>query len=189
MLQPKRMVLNTLKISLWLSLTYIFGSRCKDGVVLVADSKIVFDNYNTEYRDKLFVYSDRIVMGSSGSVSLIDKFRNRALRAANALITSSEEDQTEAVDKFISHIEKETESLNVRYANNQPEFDVLIGIQTQNGAELLHVYPKGFAELVPKYRAIGHGEPFGSFFLKILWSANMKMKRGRRIRIFHHKIH
>jgi hypothetical protein len=122
-------------------MTYILGSRCKDGVVMIADRKIVFDNFNTEYRDKLFLYLNQLVMGSSGSVSLFDKFRNYASTAAERLITYSE-DQSSAVDEYISEIENRTGKLNERYAHKQPEFDVLIGIQTVTGAVLQHVYQR-----------------------------------------------
>jgi DNA-binding beta-propeller fold protein YncE len=50
-------------------------------------------------------------------------------------------------------------------------------MQTATGAVLQHVYPAGFTEVVPKYRAIGHGEPYGSLIMKILWHPEMKMKQ------------
>ena len=40
---------------------------------------------------------------------------------------------------------------------------------------LQYVYPYGLAERVSKYRVIGHGEPYGAFFLKRWWKPNMTM--------------
>jgi hypothetical protein len=66
-------------------MTCIIGGRCKDGVALIADKKITNEETcQDEYRDKLFIFKKDyfyypIVIGSSGTVGLFDKFKNKAI--------------------------------------------------------------------------------------------------------------
>lgn len=170
-------------------MTYILGSLCKDGVTLISDRKIVFDGFNIEYRKKLFDDFYPIIMGASGSISLFDKFRVKALAIANKLVRKGSGDSGDEpiiIENYVEEIENITGELNRRYRSVQlPPLEVLIGAQTQDkGAILYHVYPDGFAEVVPKYRAIGHGEPFGSIFLKNLWRADLNMNQAAQIGYF-----
>ena len=124
-------------------------------------------------------------MGAAGSVSLFDKFRVSALSTANGLIKGGSGDQPIVTETYVTEIETITGELNRRYKLVQDPFEVLIAAQTQDrGAILYHVYPEGFAEIVPKYRAIGHGEPFGSIFLKNLWRPDLNMTQVAQIGYF-----
>ena len=62
-------------------MTYILGSCCKDGVVLVADTKITIDNGRRyEYQDKLIAeFRDllSVVIGFSGNKEPFTEFRMR----------------------------------------------------------------------------------------------------------------
>jgi 20S proteasome alpha/beta subunit len=59
-------------------MTYILGSRCSDGVVLVGDRKVTLEHGAThEYEDKLFNDIWWLVVGSSGISGLFEKFRDR----------------------------------------------------------------------------------------------------------------
>jgi 20S proteasome alpha/beta subunit len=80
-----------------------------------------------------------------------------------------------------------TRSLNKDYAEVREGqvFDVLIGIRPTEGPSVLqYVYPFGFAEPVPRYRAIGHGRDFGSILLKRLWKPEMTMEQVGELAYF-----
>jgi hypothetical protein len=68
-------------------MTCIIGGKCKDGVVLIGDKKITNEKTNqVEYMEKLFVFKKDnfyypIVVGSSGTVGLYDKFKTKAIEA------------------------------------------------------------------------------------------------------------
>ncbi|MGB7952419.1 MAG: hypothetical protein WCF23_00435 [Candidatus Nitrosopolaris sp.] len=124
-------------------MTYILGSHCSDGVVLVADRKITFDNNTVEYENKLFMHYYPIVMGSSGSTVLFDKFRQQSFMA-----TQKYKDGIDWLS-YIDDIEDVTKRLNNRYASQKLEFEVLVASQIKNvGAQLHHIYPAGYAERV-----------------------------------------
>jgi 20S proteasome alpha/beta subunit len=153
-------------------MTYILGSHCVDGVVLIADRKITLRSGTThEYEDKLFNNIWWLVVGSSGITGLFEKFRD----SLNTYISSPEWENT--VTALTSKIELITRELNETYNERLggQVFDVLFGVKGTTGAVLYYVHPIGFAEGVRKYKAIGHGEPYGSFFLKRWWRSNMNM--------------
>ncbi|MGH9979031.1 MAG: hypothetical protein ACRD8Z_24850 [Nitrososphaeraceae archaeon] len=64
-------------------MTFILGSRCKDGVVLIADKKITstneFDSISFDYKNKLYGILDGVIFGSSGSSDTFELFRDHAL--------------------------------------------------------------------------------------------------------------
>ena len=59
-------------------MTYILGSRCSQGVVLVADKKIIATDGGAEYKYnyKLFSELENMIIGYSGSRHIFDLFRN-----------------------------------------------------------------------------------------------------------------
>jgi 20S proteasome alpha/beta subunit len=57
-------------------MTLILGSKCADGVVLIADKKVLLNGgIDIDYRDKLFAILDYVVFGSSGSTDNFELFR------------------------------------------------------------------------------------------------------------------
>jgi 20S proteasome alpha/beta subunit len=160
-------------------LTYILGSRCKDGVVLLGDRKVT-NGTDVLYEDKIFMDRPPIVVGSSGVYALFEKFRSKI---ANYI----EQHKSGPVEDFVNTIEKYTRELNVAYKEvleTRWSFDVLVALQTSNGAILQYVLPQGLAEPVRRYKAIGHGEPYGSVFLKRLWNDNMTMEQVAELGYF-----
>ena len=65
-------------------MTFILGSRCKDGVVLVADRKITIDGGGDyDECDKLFGDIRHIVYGSSGVTTMFELFRGYTMNYIN----------------------------------------------------------------------------------------------------------
>ena len=59
-------------------MTYILGARCKDGVVLVGDTKLTIGGgTDIEYAKKITFPLTNVVMGASGSGGLYKDFQNR----------------------------------------------------------------------------------------------------------------
>lgn len=155
-------------------MTYILGSVCTDGIVLVADRKVMLEGGAIhEYEDKLFMCAPWMVIGSSGVLGLFEKFRDRL----TGYLGSSEYHDNANVYNLTKEIEKLTREQNDDYSEvlRGRVFDVLLGMQSTTEAGLKYVYASGFAEGVRRYKVIGHGEPYGSFFLKYWWRKNMTM--------------
>lgn len=153
-------------------MTYILGSVCSDGVVLVSDRKVTLEQGAiSEYEDKLFLNDPYTVVGSSGVSGLFEKFRE------NLAMYIASPGRESTVPALTAQIEVLTRELNEKYKDilRGQNFDVLLGIKTTANSELRYVHPFGFAEGVRRCKAIGHGEPYGSFFLKHWWKPSMKM--------------
>jgi hypothetical protein len=57
-------------------MTFIFGSKCKNGVVMVADRKFIVNNgTDYEYDDKLWGDIGGVIAGFSGSRGTFELFR------------------------------------------------------------------------------------------------------------------
>jgi 20S proteasome alpha/beta subunit len=143
-------------------MTYILGGHCSDGVVLVADRKIILTDNTIEYEDKLFRHDFPIVLGGSGSMDLFDKFRIESYVAAMKY-----QDNFDWLS-YVNDIEDITMKLNTRYGDEK--FDVLIAgpINHPEGvvARLYYIPPSGLSKHISTYKVIGSGEPYGSVFLK-----------------------
>jgi 20S proteasome alpha/beta subunit len=153
-------------------MTYILGSRCKDGVLLIGDRKITVGT-DILYEDKIYMDAPPFVVGSSGVGALFEKFRTK-------MATYIEQQKTGPVEQFIQSVEKFTRELNEGYKEvleQRWSFDVLVGMQTSGAAILQYILPQGLAEPVRRYKVIGHGEPYGSIFLKKLWNKDMTMEQ------------
>jgi len=161
-------------------MTYILGAQCSDGVVLVADRKVTIDGGSDHtFEDKLYLV-ETIVVGSSGVSGLFEKFRERL----STKITSPNWEKT--VYNLTNQIEIITRELNEQYHDvlGGSVFNVLLGVKATTGAILEYVHPIGFAEGVRNYKAIGHGEPYGSFFLKKWWKPTMTMEETTELGFF-----
>lgn len=162
-------------------MTYILGARCKDGVVLIGDRKVELEEgTDFDYEDKIFMDVKHLVIGSSGVSELFDKFRTRLLTYI------SKHPKGMDIDAFVIEVENITKQLNEKYreALMGGTFDVLIGIELPQTSILQYVSPYGVAGHVRKYKVIGHGEPYGSVFLKQLWNRNMTMKQTAELGFF-----
>jgi len=62
-------------------LTCIIGGQCVDGVVLVSDSKVTYEDHPPSYEPKLHSEFYHIVTGGADSVDLYKGFRTNALFA------------------------------------------------------------------------------------------------------------
>jgi 20S proteasome alpha/beta subunit len=65
-------------------MTFILGSRCKDGVVLVADKKVTIgEGENYDECDKLFGEIGHVVYGCSGDAGMFELFRGYVMDYVN----------------------------------------------------------------------------------------------------------
>jgi DNA-binding beta-propeller fold protein YncE len=153
-------------------MTYILGSKCKDGIALIADKKIVYDDYRINYQEKLFKIDDSIVLGYSGAVSLFDTFRERIYNIIRGYR------ETKNYSELIKELEENTKKINneYEYKVHHRNFDVLVAIKSAEfGTTLKYIYPEGHSENISNYKVIGDGEPFGLIFLRALWHPNISM--------------
>jgi len=152
--------------------TYILGAKCIDGVVLVADKKVIYDGHRIRYQRKLFSIGDFTIIGAAGPVSSFEKFK------AELELIVREYDINVEVNSFMKQIEEITQDVNDAYMHklHREEFELLVAIHSpKTGITLQYVAPRGYSEEVTTYRAIGEGEQYGSVFLNQLWDEGISM--------------
>jgi len=185
-------------------MTVIFGARCIDGVVLVGDRKVMYEDGRYEYREKLFCDYYPTAIGVSGSEILYSKFRPEAVKAAQELSGRDTPDNISGIvtiypreingenakailiGKYLQKLEKIVEDINKAYSSRVGEgFELLFAVQTSDaGARLHHISKTGVAGDVYNYQVIGTAEPFTRPFLRQLWDKDMQMNEFAEIAYF-----
>lgn len=149
-------------------MTFILGSRCSDGVVMIADRRFT-ENYGSSYLydDKLIHHVQGIIVGFSGSRGIFELFTSEIMQHVidHGPIT---------LNPFVFKTSELIEKLNKRFYT-QDNFDALIGTGNEPSS-LRYFYPDGRMESVRTYKTIGSGTPYGSVFLKKLWHRDMSME-------------
>jgi 20S proteasome alpha/beta subunit len=161
-------------------MTYILGSRCKDGVVLIVDRKFTIDaGAGYEYDDKLFGDLAGVIVGFSGSRGTFEILRTRI---RDYVIT----EKGVTIDKLVLKLADTILELGNKYGRGYDYgFDVLVGIQRVDITSILHyIYPNGTLEPVRNYKAIGAGSPYGSIYLKKIWNKDMTMEEVAELGYF-----
>lgn len=173
-------------------MTYILGARCIDGVVLIADTKVTIgEGTDYTFSKKIMVQPlTNIVMGSAGIGGLYKEFQNRVVSSVMQLerenkeepIIATEEEFSVLVSKVIRDMHNDYGDDRYLILNN-----LMILCASRVGshiAQLTAFTPIGFPEPVNHNRAIGHGEPYGSLFLKKMWNKNMAMEQTAKLGVF-----
>jgi 20S proteasome alpha/beta subunit len=176
-------------------MTLIIGARCRDGVVLVADSK-----RTEEYDDfvcSLPVLPDNKIIGGIEGVLIAYSgpggvFTTRLRHVIN-YITQHEgfyEHNMVRMPFTIFRVQISSIQYDLWNATHQNyHFEVLLGISAMYfpdslRSSLIYFYPHGTLSIIKDFRAIGSGAPFASYYLKRYWHNEMKMKEFAQLADF-----
>ena len=165
-------------------MTYILGARCKDGVVLVGDTKITVENdADFEYEDKINYKFDTAVFGSSGASGLYQNFQNMIMTKIRygAKIKTEEEFLNLIGDTILEMRRHYGED---RYLINEG-LDILCA--SRIGGKKAHLTAfngYGIPEPINGIRSIGHGYPYGKIFTNRLWNPKMTMEQTAKLGLF-----
>jgi 20S proteasome alpha/beta subunit len=169
------------------------GARCKDGMVLVADTKLTsLDRSHVNYGNKITGETVGFLTAFSGDQGTFELFTNRV---RNYVKTSEEKRLDQMLGKgFIGlrilqfnpdldqalwelhQIKKEL------FAKSRGlKFDLLTGVSSIffNDKKSVLYYFDVEGGYIPenRYKAIGEGEPYASYYLKRYYEDNMTMKK------------
>jgi len=174
--------LNRRQINSW-RLTLIIGSRCADGVVLIADRIVTTQSDGLVFycTDKLFSVLEHVVIGSSGSSGNFELFRNHVLSYINRKSTKV------SADDILLTLSNQTYNLNERYRgrNSNAIFDILLGRAYQDRpSTLTYVNSYGLPNSEEGYRIIGSGTRYAKVFLQRMWNRDMPMGKVAELGYF-----
>jgi 20S proteasome alpha/beta subunit len=136
-------------------MTYILGSRCSDGVVLVADRRFTEEN-DAGYilGDKIYGDIRNIVIGFSGSRPTFELFKTKL----RDIVNEKYENNLDGVpkDKIVLLVSKLMNEVHSQYRGEELKFDSLVALGgKESPARLYYFYPDGRPLPVETCRAIG----------------------------------
>ncbi len=144
-----------------MKMTCIIGARCKDGVLLAGDTRILRGHKISHQYKILQPHEIPVVYASSGATGLMDTFLKRVEVLLAAI--SKGELKLESMDMFKEKLEDTILEIHNRYMHRNPSLvlDVFVGYKSlEDKAGLYHVYPFGFSEDVKEFDIIGSGRPY-----------------------------
>jgi 20S proteasome alpha/beta subunit len=140
------------------NMTYILGSRCSDGVVIVADRKVTIDQgtggIDHIYESKLYGEFRGIITGFSG---LRQRYESFIIAMTEYLNRKRGEFKWIPCEKFLMKASDIVSALPSR------NLDILFGF-TSDKSSLKHMFADGGIETINRYVVIGTGETVGRFF-------------------------
>lgn len=163
------------------AMTYILGSKCKNGVILVGDRKVTYgDGSPPKYDNKIFLEAGTIVWGASGVQAFFDSFTNRVREKVAQM------KRTISFGEFRIIVEETYEDMARIYGEmfRSQGLSALIAQRPVNESELWLIEGIGAPQRVSEYQAIGHGRPYGSIFLKKLWQPQLTMEQVAELGYF-----
>jgi 20S proteasome alpha/beta subunit len=164
-------------------MTFILGSRCSDGVVLVADRKMTITNevqsVSLEYKPKLFGILRHVIFGSSGSTDTFEFFRDYVMD-----YVSSHKDVT--IDNVNFKLAEIVSDIYRKHGFNRDlYFDLLVAVQHPTSpTTLTWISGLGSKRQIGGYHTVGIGGIFARPFLEKAWHTHITMERAAEIGYF-----
>lgn len=144
-------------------MTFIMGARCVDGVVLVADTKVMLSDYSEfDHQKKLFNGIGHVIYGSSGSTSMYELFRGHV----EDYVDTHPGDTT--YRNAVIKLSRIAFKIYKRY-NFNPDYyyDLLVALQPPDrNSTLTFISGRGAPQTIDGCCAIGIGQRYATVFLK-----------------------
>ena len=173
-------------------MTYILGARCKDGIVLVGDTKITIDGgSDSSYGKKITMPVMNIVMGAAGIGGLYKDFQNRIVKEVFETQKNKEKTCAEltTISGFSILVGKVLKDMDNYYSNNryifQNNLSILCAMRINVLKPELYMFNTyGYPDPITQPKSIGRGAPYGKVFLKPIWKSDMNMLQTAQLGIF-----
>ncbi len=179
-------------------MTLIIGAKCKDGVVLIADKKVVEGNIITS-QEKIGIPPLGIVVGGAGTREIIDKFNERVpdileerklqsyeeQKKVNSQIKLEEVNPYKRAYMFLEDCENLLLQLKNKHIFSEQQHlhsSILVAVLVDRKVELHYLDTVNCLDSKrTTYKCIGSGRPYAEFLLKKLWDKNLTMKEMAKI--------
>ena len=169
--ENRHIQLRTITAQKYEKMTCIIAGNCPDGVTIVADRKVRYENGNVVSREKIFKDFHPYVIASSGDTMIFDGFRKKALELVQKSLGIYDNDgefkpvpfdptnvsgisqsNFKSTDYPVIQHEKYLKGLRelivekkaeIRLNRDRYPFDVLVGSQTDDSASLAYFDDNG----------------------------------------------
>lgn len=156
-------------------MTFILGSRCKDGVVIVADRKITsineIDSITFEYKEKIFAILRHVIFASSGSTHTFELFRDYLIDQVKSRQDITFDNAILKLTDIVLDINKKRDFQRKLY------FELLVALQYDDKpSTLTWISGEGTNHLVERYYTLGIGGILVNHFLDTAWYPEINME-------------
>jgi len=172
-------------------MTYILGAKCRNGIVLVGDTKITIgDGTDFTYAKKITFPLNNVVMGSAGTKGLYEEFQRRITTKVDLITTTKGSNKLliNTENGFLTLITKVIREMHNDYGKDSYQITrnlmILCATRIRPQSRLTVFYGDGSSEIVNDIRAIGNGESYGTLFHKKMWTKSMTMKQTAKLGLF-----
>ncbi len=167
-------------------LTFILGSKCKNGVVLIGDRKVTGGSASSVYQEKIFHHTDldSVVWGGAGYRGYVESYRY-FVETGTPELKGPEGNRPLEARKFMALLLSVHGNLvDIYHSKFESNFGILIGMRTMDKRKesilhdtSLYLIENGGGHKLINYEpvVIGSGGPYAKFFLKLLWNKSMTM--------------
>jgi 20S proteasome alpha/beta subunit len=162
-------------------MTFILGSRCKDGVVLVADKKItsinVVKSITFEYRQKIFGVLRHVLFASSGSTDTFEFFRDSVIDQVSSRTDIRIDNVLVKLSEIVLEMNRQ------RGFRDELLFDLLVAIQFPDDkpSTLTHISAYGTKREIDRYYTLGIGGVYTPHLLERSWHHEMTMEKAAEL--------
>ena len=192
-------------------MTCIIDRVCEDGVVLIADRKVTYENGNVNREDKIFCEYPPFVIASSGYTTPFRNFLRKSLELAQKSLRKFDEQQnfqnlppdfrnisgaafrypnisSFPVIRLFNYLEKLGIMVKDYNKDLTPEyhFDILVATQNYDISKstLHYIDEYGIQNDIYDQKIIGSGNTYASFFLKPFLNSKFNMESFAELGFF-----
>lgn len=159
-------------------MTLVLGARCRDGVAMIADRKIVALGTGQFLRYEMKIYAPirNVIFGYDGSTDMFDVFHKYVV--GDLVILRDDPVSKYKPDNLFEKFCNTINILNRIRANQYFTLDIMVGrIFAGNIRSDLHVINcRGDCKVITGWNPIGHGGSKAKPLVEKKWNANITMK-------------
>jgi 20S proteasome alpha/beta subunit len=161
-------------------MTFIFGSRCTDGVVLVADRKITskdqVESVTYTYKDKIFGFIRGVIFACAGSIHTFDYFGEYVIDRVNSTRDITYDNARVKLADIVLDINKK------RDYDPRVSLELLVATQCpSNPSSLTWVTTRGAPVPVPDRYSLGIGAIYVKPLVQELWWPQISMEEAAEL--------
>jgi len=90
-------------------LTVVIGGKCSDGIVLIADRKLIMRNREIKYEKKIFGDLKGVIIGYTGDAKMFDVFRRYTV---GDVMIERDEEKRYTLDNLLSKVSNSIKTFN-----------------------------------------------------------------------------
>jgi len=163
-------------------MTLIVALKCKDGVVIASDGRIIIAD---EYREaqKIHQISRCLIVGAAGSMGVIEKVVER-LNGVNGTLNNISD--RNLIEERINEVYRRHTNLYGQVYSSREEFELVFGgeLLVCDTNAIYKFFMNGYPEPCGDYECAGSARPYGLSILRDFYERDLEMERAKELAVY-----